>query len=514
GGQSGSNFPLNFSTLTLNAASTVEYNSSTSGQTIYDVSSPGYGSLTLTNNSTKTAGGSLDIRGNLTNNSTSTFSAGNSLTHNISGNWTNNGAFTYSTASTIVLKGSAQQLISGTAIFNNLTINNTANNAGGDILLNNTNMTITGTCTFTDGIINSLTGNLVIFNNNALASGANNASFVNVPVRKIGNNAFTFPVGKLNVGYMRCGISAPGSATDAFTAEYKRASATALGPVTAPGLYRVSGCEYWQIDRTTGSSNVNVTLSWSGLSPCNAAAYVTNLSFLTVAHFNGTSWDTHAVTSYTGNASSGTITRNGVSVFSPFSIGSTSATTNPLPIKFADVKAYSVNNGNKIEWTNMTEENIARYEVERSGNGISFTSILTADPKTNNGQENKYAETDGNILAGINYYRVKAVQSDGSYLYSTIVKVSSSASTERNISVYPNPVIGTQFTLQLNNYKSGSYSLLLLNGNGQQVMTKTIQHRGGTISVSVEKPETILPGVYILQLKGDNSIDNMKLVIR
>lgn len=514
GGQSGSNFPLNFSTLTLNAASTVEYNSSTSGQTIYDVPSPGYGSLTLTNNSTKTAGGSLDIRGNLTINSTSTFSAGNSLTHNISGNWTNNGAFTYSTASTIVLKGSAQQLISGTAIFNNLTINNTANNAAGDILLNNTNMTITGTCTFTDGIINSSTGNLVIFNINALASGANNASFVNVPVRKIGNNAFTFPVGKLNVGYMRCGISAPGNATDAFTAEYKRASATALGPVTAPGLYRVSGCEYWQIDRTTGSSNVNVTLSWSGLSPCNAAAYVTNLSFLTVAHFNGTSWDTHAVTSYTGNASSGTITRNGVSVFSPFSIGSTSATTNPLPIKFADVKAYSVNNGNKIEWTNMTEENIARYEVERSGNGISFTSILTADPKTNNGQENKYAETDGNILAGINYYRVKAVQSDGSYLYSTIVKVSSSASTERNISVYPNPVIGTQFTLQLNNYKSGSYSLLLLNGNGQQVMTKTIQHRGGTISVSVEKPETILPGVYILQLKGDNSIDNMKLVIR
>jgi hypothetical protein len=513
GGQSGSNFPLNFSTLSLNAASTVEYYN-TSNQTIYNIPSPGYGSLTLTNNSTKTAGGALDIRGSFTVNSGVTFSAGTSLTHNIGGNWSNGGTFSYTTASTIVLNGSSQQTISGTATFNNLIINNTANNPSGDILLSSTNATITGTCTFTDGIINSSTGNMLIFNDNAISSGANNNSFVNVQVRKIGNDVFTFPVGKLSVGYMLCGISAPSSTTDAFTAEYKRNSATALGSITAPGLYRVSACEYWQLDRTTGSSNVNVTLSWSGLSPCNASAYVTSLADLTVAHFNGTSWNTHAVTSYTGNASSGTITRNGVSVFSPFSIGSTSATTNPLPIKFSAVKAYRIGNNNHIEWTNMTEENLSLYEVERSSNGTSFTKIISVLPKTNNGQENKYTETDENTLEGINYYRIKAIQTDGSYEYSTIVKVIPSSTAERSTSVYPNPVVSGQFTLQMNNYIRGEYSLRLINSNGQQVMMKTIQHSGGSMSISLEKPQTIQPGLYILQVRGENADENMKVMIR
>ena len=513
GGQSGSNFPSNFSTVSLNAASTVEYYS-TSNQTIYDVPSPGYGLLTLTNSSTKTAGSTLDIRGSLTINSGSTFAAGTSLTHRIGGNWVNNGTFSYTTASTIVLNGSSQQTISGTATFNNLTINNTANNSSGDILLNSTNATITGTCTFTDGVVNSSTGNMLIFNDNAIASGANNNSFVNVPVRKIGNDAFTFPVGKLNVGYMLCGISAPANTTDAFTAEYKRNSATALGSITASGLYRVSACEYWQLDRTTGSSNVNVTLSWSGLSPCNAAAYVTSLANLTVAHFNGTSWDTHAVTSSTGNASAGTITRNGVSVFSPFSIGSTSATTNPLPIKFSAVKAYRTGNSNTIEWINMTEENLSLYEVERSSNGTSFNKLISVLPKTNNGQQNKYTETDENTPGGINYYRIKAVQTDGSYEYSAIVKVIPSSTAERSTSVYPNPVVSGQFTLQLNSYVRGEYSVKLMNNNGQQVMLKTIQHNGGSVSITIEKPQTIQPGLYILQVSGENANENMKVMIK
>ncbi len=398
---------------------------------------------------------------------------------------------------------------------NNLTVNNTGGSTG--VTLQQA-ISVAGTCYFTAGLITSGSTYLLIFNDNATASGANNnvthPSYVNGPVRKTGNDAFTFPVGKSNVGYMPCGISAPSHTTDAFTAEYKRNSATALGPISASGLYRISACEYWVLDRTTGSSSVNVTLSWSGLSPCNAAAYVTQLSSLAVVHFNGVSWNAYGNNGgITGNGAAGTVTWNNVSAFSPFTLGSTSAVTNPLPIKFSAVKAYKVNNGNRVEWTNLTEENLQRYEVERSANGTSFNMISTVAPRANNNQEEEYAITDENILNGTNYYRIKAVQLDGSAIYSAIVKVDPSSNEVNSVVIYPNPVESDQFTLQLNNYKKGNYTLKLISNNGQQLMNKTVLHPGGSVSITIDKPISVKPGLYIVQVTGADVSSNLKLVV-
>jgi hypothetical protein len=69
--------------------------------------------------------------------------------------------------------------------------------------------------TFTSGYIISSNNNLLIFNDNALAIGATATSFTNGPVKKIGNDAFVFPVGKPELvgpaggGYRFMGISAP-----------------------------------------------------------------------------------------------------------------------------------------------------------------------------------------------------------------------------------------------------------------------------------------------------------------
>ena len=59
GGQTGSNFPSNFTTISL-TGSTVNYNASSGGQTVYSV--PVYNTLTLVNSSgTQTAGGNLTV---------------------------------------------------------------------------------------------------------------------------------------------------------------------------------------------------------------------------------------------------------------------------------------------------------------------------------------------------------------------------------------------------------------------------------------------------------------------
>lgn len=132
GGQTGSNFPLNFLSYSINASSTVEYNSA-SAQTVFDIPSPGYGNLTLTNASIKTAGSSLDVRGTLLINTGATFSGGTSLSHTVGGNFQNNGTFTPGT-STIAMNGATTQYINGSTAttFNNLTID------GSDVQLGTT----------------------------------------------------------------------------------------------------------------------------------------------------------------------------------------------------------------------------------------------------------------------------------------------------------------------------------------------------------------------------------------
>ena len=177
GGATGSNFPNNFTTNTLNANSTVEYNGSVA-QTIYD--SPTYGNLTLSTGNTKTAGGNLTVAGDLAINTTATF-AGSSFIHSIGGNWYNNVSSTAFDRGTseVAFNGSVAQSIGGTAgtSFYSIVV---ANSAGvgisaatpvdvfnsleysgiGSSLTTNDNLTLKSTATNT-AWIGDITGNTI-----------------------------------------------------------------------------------------------------------------------------------------------------------------------------------------------------------------------------------------------------------------------------------------------------------------------------------------------------------------
>ncbi|MFI5253384.1 MAG: beta strand repeat-containing protein, partial [Bacteroidota bacterium] len=121
GGQSGSNFPTNFSTLAFSPTSTVEYYG-TGAQTVY--ATPVYGNVTFTGVATRTAGAAITAKGNINIGTGATYAA-STFTHNVGGNWNNSGTFTPST-STIIMNGTSGQSILGssTTSFNNLNATN------------------------------------------------------------------------------------------------------------------------------------------------------------------------------------------------------------------------------------------------------------------------------------------------------------------------------------------------------------------------------------------------------
>lgn len=429
--------------------------------------------------------------------------------------WINNGIFLPATSGAVTFNGTTPQSIGGSlsTTFNNILFNNT----GGGISLNTATM-VAGAATFSAGIVTSSATNLLTFYDNATATGANNnvtnPSYVAGPVRKIGNDAFTFPVGKSGAGYHSCSISAPLLITDAFTAEYMRSSAATLGPISATGLYTVSNCEYWNLERTLGSSNVDVTLSWNGMSNCNAAAYVNSLASLVVSHFNGTSWNSFGANSYTGNASSGTVTWNNVSTFSPFALGSNSSSVNPLAVKFTAVKAYTSGANNIIEWTNVSETGVDKYVVEKSTDGTNFSALNTIEPRTNIGMKENYSSIDLAVQKLTCWYRIKAVDLSGAVTYSPIVKVSRQTNSDAGLVVFPNPVSGNQFSIQLTSERKETYNIHIISQSGQQVYSNKWEHPAGNASTTIDLPKNILAGYYIVSVISNEKNYISKLIIQ
>jgi hypothetical protein len=120
------NFPANFTTNVLDAASTVVFNGS-SAQTI---AGENFGNLVFRNGGLKTLAAPLTVNGNLTIENGATLD-GSTQTLTLDGNWINNGAFTPSTSS--VLMNGSGKTVSGDTTFNAVTVAGSYTVAGSNI---------------------------------------------------------------------------------------------------------------------------------------------------------------------------------------------------------------------------------------------------------------------------------------------------------------------------------------------------------------------------------------------
>ena len=127
----------------------------------------------------------------------------------------------------------------------------------------------------------------------------------------------------------------------------------------------------------------------------------------------------------------------------------------------------------------------------------------TITARSNNGGKADYSFVDVNPIAGINYYRIRSLESSGKIKYSIIVRVDVRSGATVLV-LYPNPVIDGQLTYGVNNLVKGRYTIRIVNSMGQQVYTKTIFHPGGSVSEAINLP-ALKAGVYSLQLSNNEN---------
>lgn len=188
-------------------------------------------------------------------------------------------------------------------------------------------------------------------------------------------------------------------------------------------------------------------------------------------------------------------------------IASVSITENqPLPVT---IKSFTGNQSDDknilLNWQVAAEVNLTKYIIERSNNRVNF-NVLAAVTAT---QLNTYQYLDVNSQVGINYYRLKLVNKDGSFSYSATVTVLVTTN-QLLLHLSPNPVLDVlQITFKKATNEQASINII--NSIGQVVKAIKITYANqGNISVSVKE---LTVGLYTVQLlNNDKQIVSQKMI--
>ena len=172
-----------------------------------------------------------------------------------------------------------------------------------------------------------------------------------------------------------------------------------------------------------------------------------------------------------------------------------------LPVRLSSFNAY--NNGivNDLKWVMTIDKNASYVEIERSGDGINFVSINTVS--LSNAALQNYNFTDDMPLAGHNYYRLKFVDNNGSFLYSSVAMVDRNAKITVRIS--PNPVRNILTVSGLVANHDNSLELMNVTGN-RLIYIKTTQ------AVKVIDMSKLPGGMYVLKIMSEGKIVSQKVV--
>lgn len=169
-----------------------------------------------------------------------------------------------------------------------------------------------------------------------------------------------------------------------------------------------------------------------------------------------------------------------------------------LPVRLSSIKAFEKQNSIQIEWIAAAEYNLDKYEIERSADGISYTRIGDLAAR-NSFSETKYTFTDLTPLAINNFYRLRIVNLDGAIELSSVVKINLDKRI-KDVKLYPNPVTNGYVAIQASDLNKGDYTAKVFNAAGQQIHVMRFTHTGGAINQTLQLPETLKTGVYLLEV--------------
>lgn len=176
-----------------------------------------------------------------------------------------------------------------------------------------------------------------------------------------------------------------------------------------------------------------------------------------------------------------------------------------LPVELVDFTAENKENQVALNWITASELDNAGFEVERSQNGQTWETLDFVKGNGTTTNYNTYNYTDNTPLNGTSYYRLKQIDTNGTFEYSNVRSVTRSVSAEMQLNAYPNPTTGT---LNLNTTE-GANTITLMDSFGKTLKAWTINAEKNNQQISIED---FPAGIYMLSVQYNDSVQTQKIV--
>jgi hypothetical protein len=188
---------------------------------------------------------------------------------------------------------------------------------------------------------------------------------------------------------------------------------------------------------------------------------------------------------------------------SPFRSISVKWIQDPLPVRLAKFDASLENNNVLLQWNTTEEVNFSHFEVEKSSNAKKWNTV--SNIVSNPGGSYQFLDSNLSGMTMI-YYRLKMVDRDNSYAYSSIKSISV-RNLESSVYLYPNPVATI---LNISNLDMKSVSNVKVYDLLGALKLDSSAFRGNTLDIT-----SLTNGLYIINfnLKSGTSF-SQKIVVK
>ena len=158
-----------------------------------------------------------------------------------------------------------------------------------------------------------------------------------------------------------------------------------------------------------------------------------------------------------------------------------------------------------LKWYASFETNFKQYEVQRSNDGIIFTTVgQIAGRNLAN-----YSFIDNNLPDGSRaYYRIRMIDADGKSSYSKTISIQLTGNNSE-VLVYPNPS-SQKLTIRLQNALSAEDGLMVTDVTGRTVLRQLLTRGQKTIDLNITG---LAPGRYFIRIANGSEMINRSFVV-
>ena len=169
------------------------------------------------------------------------------------------------------------------------------------------------------------------------------------------------------------------------------------------------------------------------------------------------------------------------------------------------LRFYGNQQGNAVSlfWKTALDAGISRFEIERSTNGINFTSLGSVSAQRNTADYAFSNNTTGLSTPAL-FYRLKMFLENGGSRYSNVLLFKQNKGTS-TLDVYPNPLKHQGF-VAFETLRAGRAELQITDAAGKLLSREVLQVQPGKNVVPLSRIQTMPAGIYAVRLVVDGEV--------